>query len=100
MKDIKLIRLTSGEEILVFVINETGLTLTGTDPVLLIPNKDKIGLMPYMSYCDLPMNALVIKKEHIMFNLEPTEDLKGQYKKMVQGENVIQLNENNRKILV
>jgi hypothetical protein len=35
-----------------------------------------------------------------MFNLEPTEDLKGQYKKMVQGENVIQLNENNRKILV
>ena len=98
MKDIKLIRLTSGEEILVHVIKETGLTLTGTDPVLLIPNKDQIGFMPYMSYCEI--DNMVIKKDHIMFNLEPTEDLKGQYKKMVQGESVIQLNENNRKILV
>jgi|TARA_B110000914_G_scaffold39615_1_gene33062 hypothetical protein len=98
MKDIKLIRLTSGEEVLANVVNQSGLTLTVTDPVLLIPDKGKIGFMPYMSYCEI--DNMVIKKDHIMFNLEPTEDLKGQYKKMVQGENVIQLNENNRKILV
>jgi hypothetical protein len=98
MNQIKLIRLTSGEEILVHVVNESGLTITVTDPVLLIPNKDQIGFMPYMSYCEI--DSLIIKRDHIMFNLEPTEDLKGQYKKMVQGENVIQLNENNRKILV
>ena len=98
MKDIKLIRLTSGEEVLANVVNQSGLTLTVTDPVLLIPDKGKIGFMPYMSYCEI--DHMVIKKDHIMFNLEPTEDLKGQYKKMVQGESVIQLNENNRKILV
>ena len=98
MKDIKLIRLTSGEEVLANVVNQSGLTLTVTDPVLLIPDKGKIGFMPYMSYCEI--DNMVIKKDHIMFNLEPTEDLKGQYKKMVQGENVIQLNVNNRKILV
>ena len=98
MKDIKLIRLTSGEEVLANVVNQSGLTLTVTDPVLLIPDKGKIGFMPYMSYCEI--DNMVIKKDHIMFNLEPTEDLKGQYKKMVQGENVIQLNDNNRKILV
>jgi hypothetical protein len=98
MKDIKLIRLTSGEEVLANVVNQSGLTLTVTDPVLLIPDKGKIGFMPYMSYCEI--DNMVIKKDHIMFTLEPTEDLKGQYKKMVQGENVIQLNENNRKILV
>ena len=98
MKNIKLVRLTSGEEILVNVVNESGLTLTVTDPVLLIPDAGKIGFMPYMSYCEI--DNMVIKKDHIMFNLEPTEDLKGQYKKMVQGESVIQLNENNRKILV
>ena len=98
MKDIELIRLTSGEEVLANVVNQSGLTLTVTDPVLLIPDKGKIGFMPYMSYCEI--DNMVIKKDHIMFNLEPTEDLKGQYKKMVQGENVIQLNENNRKILV
>ena len=98
MKDIKLVRLTSGEEILVNVVNESGLTLTVTDPVLLIPDAGKIGFMPYMSYCEI--DSMVIKKDHIMFKLEPTEDLAKQYTDMVQGTNVIQLNENNRKILV
>ena len=98
MKNIKLVRLTSGEEILVNVVNESGLTLTVTDPVLLIPDAGKIGFMPYMSYCEI--DDMVIKKEYIMFNLEPTKDLAKQYTDMVQGTNVIQLNENNRKILV
>ncbi len=91
MNKIKLIRLTSGEEILVCVVNESGLTLTVTDPVLLIPNKDKIGFIPYMSYCEL--DTMTIKKDHIMFNLMPTDDLKAQYKQMLQGTNRIQLNE-------
>jgi hypothetical protein len=91
MNKIKLIRLTSGEEILVCVVNESGLTLTVTDPVLLIPNKDQIGFIPYMSYCEL--DTMTIKKDHIMFNLMPTDDLKAQYKQMLQGTNKIQLNE-------
>jgi len=91
MNKIKLIRLTSGEEILVHVVNESGLTLTVTDPVLLIPNKDQIGFIPYMSYCEL--DTMTIKKDHIMFNLMPTDDLKAQYKQMLQGTNKIQLNE-------
>ena len=91
MNKIKLIRLTSGEEILVHVVNETGLTLTVTDPVLLIPNKDQIGFIPYLSYCEL--DTMTIKKDHIMFNLVPTDDLKAQYKQMLQGTNRIQLNE-------
>jgi|TARA_R110000803_G_scaffold78187_5_gene143325 hypothetical protein len=91
MNKIKLIRLTSGEEILVYVVNESGLTLTVTNPVLLIPNNKQIGFMPYMSYCE--MESMTIKKDHIMFNLMPTEDLKGQYREMIEGTNKIQLNE-------
>ena len=91
MNKIKLIRLTSGEEILVHVVNESGLTITVTDPVLLIPNKDQIGFIPYLSYCEL--DTMTIKKDHIMFNLVPTDDLKAQYKQMLQGPNRIQLNE-------
>ena len=91
MNQIKLIRLTSGEEILVYVVNESGLTLTVTNPVLLIPNNKQIGFMPYMSYCE--MESMTIKKDHIMFNLMPTEDLKGQYREMIEGTNKIQLNE-------
>ena len=91
MKNIKLVRLTSGEEILVNVIHDMPMSITVTDPVLLIPDAGKIGFMPYMSYCE--MDSMVIKKDHIMFNLTPTDDLKGQYTDMIEGTNKIQLNE-------
>jgi hypothetical protein len=42
---------------------------------------------------------MVIKKEYIMFNLAPTEDLAGQYQEMIKGPNVIQLNESPGKII-
>jgi len=91
MSQIKLLRLTSGEEILVYVVNESGLTLTVKDPVALIPTKDTIGFMPYLPYCEL--DTLVIKKEHILFNLKPTIELSTRYKSMLEGTNQIQLNE-------
>jgi hypothetical protein len=57
------------------------------NPVLLIPNKNQIGFMPYLSYCEI--ETLEIKEEHIMFNLVPTDDLKKQYKDMVHGPDKI-----------
>lgn len=97
MNNIRLIRLTSGEEILVHVIHDMPMSITVTDPVLLIPDAGKIGFMPYMSYCEI--DDMVIKKEYIMFNLAPTEDLAGQYQEMIKGPNVIQLNESPGKII-
>lgn len=97
MNNIRLIRLTSGEEILVHVVSDTESRLFVTDPVLLIPNNKQIGFMPYMSYCD--MDSMEIKQDHIMFNLAPTEDLAGQYQEMIKGPNVIQLNESPGKII-
>ena len=44
--------------------------------MLLIPDlelKERLGFMPYMPYCE--MDELDIKEEHIMFDLEPTEEL-------------------------
>ena len=83
MEEIRLIRLTSGEEILVTVFKETETLCIVKDPILLIPNKDKIGFMPYLSYCE--MDHMIIKDEHIMFNLVPTDELKENYKNMVHG---------------
>ena len=83
MNEIRLLRLTSGEEILVTMLNENELRTTVKDPVLLIPNKTQIGFMPYLSYCEI--DELMIKEEHIMFNLVPTNELKENYKRMVHG---------------
>ncbi len=81
MNEIRLIRLTSGEEILVTILKENDISTTVKNPILLIPNKEQIGFIPYMSYCDID-NGLGIRNEDIMFNLKPTEELIKNYNKM------------------
>ena len=88
MNEIRLIRLTSGEEILVSVLKENELRTTVKNPILLIPDRDKIGFVPYMSYADI--KELIIKEEHIMFNVKPTDELIEQYKNMVHGTTKVQ----------
>ena len=81
MNKIRLIRLTSGEEILVTILKENDISTTVKNPILLIPNKDQIGFISYMEYCNLD-NGLGIRNEDIMFNLKPTDELINNYKKM------------------
>ena len=73
MSKTRLIRLTSGEEILCNKTNESGLTITVAEIIALVPTKERLGFMPYMPYCEI--DQLVIKKEHIMFDLTPTKEL-------------------------
>jgi hypothetical protein len=65
------------------MLKENQARTTVRNPVLLIPNKNQIGFMPYLSYCEI--ETLEIKEDHIMFNLIPTDDLKRQYKDMIYG---------------
>ena len=79
-KEIRLIRLTSGEEILVTILKENEVRKFVKNPILLIPNREQIGFMPYMSYCEI--DELMIKEEHIMFNVQPTDEMIDSYNKM------------------
>ena len=88
MNEIRLIRLTSGEEILVTTLKESQQKTIVKNPILLIPDRDKIGFVPYMSYADI--EELIIKEEHIMFNVKPSDELTEQYKNMINGPNKIQ----------
>jgi len=84
---IRLIRLTSGEEILVNIKDINEKITTVTDPVILIPDPGehgRISFMPYLSYCE--MDELIIKEEHIMFICEPEENLQQKYRDMVEGK--------------
>ena len=87
MNDYKLIRLTSGEEILVEIKSRNETLTVVKDPVLLIPDPGAAGritFVPYLSYCE--MDELTIKEEHIMFIVEPEEGLKIKYEDMVDGK--------------
>ena len=87
MNQIRLIRLTSGEEVLCEKVNESGLTVTVKDLVALVPTQERLGFMPYMPYCEI--DQLVIKKEHIMFDLKPTQELAAQHERMFSDTDII-----------
>ena len=80
MSKTRLIRLTSGEEILCTKTNESGLTVTVAESIALVPTKERLGFMPYMPYCEI--DQLVIKKDHIMFDLTPTKELAAEHRRM------------------
>jgi len=86
MKDIKLIRLTSGEE-LIAEIDSSGKEseITIKDAIIMIPaGEGKIGFMPFMPYTKAE-KGLVLKRENVMFMVDPVEELMDQFKQARSG---------------
>jgi|TARA_B110000914_G_scaffold137989_1_gene120738 hypothetical protein len=83
---IRLIRLTSGEEILCELHEQRNRKITVVkDPILLIPNEGQIGFMPYLPYTEIGIFGLTIKEEHIMFNVQPTDEMIDKYNSMTSA---------------
>ena len=86
MDDVKIVRLTTGEELLckmdpAMTLGEGKSILINT-PVLILPTADgKLTFMPYMPYADI--KDLIVKERSVMFIVNPTEELAAQYKNMI-----------------
>ena len=79
MSEVKIVRLSTGEELLCKVEGES---LTVSTPVLILPTADgKLSFMPYMPYADI--EELTIKERNVMFMVDPTPELANQYKQMI-----------------
>lgn len=78
MNDVKLIRLTSGEEILCTIKHEHEHSLVMENPTIIIPTQERsIGLAPWMPYAKTEL--VDISKSSIVFVIEPVEQLAEQY---------------------
>jgi len=80
----KLIRLSSGEEI-IGKVTETETSVTIKDGYSLIPaGEGKIGFMPFMAYTKAD-KGINIDKKFVVFMVEPIEDLVNQIRQMDSG---------------
>ena len=80
----KLIRLSSGEEIVGKVV-ETADSITITDGYSLIPaGEGKIGFMPFMAYTKAK-DGIVIPKSFVVFTVDPVDELVDQVRQMDTG---------------
>jgi hypothetical protein len=74
MKEIKIVRLSSGEELLCVYDGEIVY-----EPVVIIPAGDgKISFYPYMPYADVA--ELKVSKKSIMFVVDPIPEMAEKYK--------------------
>ena len=84
-KQIKLLRLTSGEEIIAEISHELNNTIMVYDAILMIPaGEGKIGFMPWMPYTRAK-EGLVLRKEDVMFIIDPIDSLIDQFKEFRSG---------------
>jgi hypothetical protein len=81
MSDIKIARLSTGEELLA-TVKETTTGYNFSDVAILIPTQqNSLGLAPFMAYSEAA-KGMDIDKSFVMFMVDPVNDLKNQYQSM------------------
>lgn len=93
---VKLVRLTSGEEILCKVKSEDDTGVVIEDACIIIPQgAGNLGIMQWVPYATY--KTITLKDQHVMFIVKPKTDLLNEYNK-VFGSGLIQPKE--KKIIV
>jgi hypothetical protein len=83
MSDINIVRLSTGEEVVAKVSYDKGF-YTLTDAILLVPaGEGKIGMVPFVPYAK--RGPVVIGEAHVMFMVEPSDELKKQVVEVTSG---------------
>lgn len=82
--NIKIIRLSTGEELLATVNESIGSkNFRLTDIAILIPTQqNSLGLAPFMAYSNASDGGFEISPQFVMFMVDPVDGLKKQYQNM------------------
>ena len=85
--EIKIMRLSTGEELICTVSTEStssrGELYHLTDIAILIPTEqNSLGLAPFVPYSTAPTKGVTIAEKDVMFVTDPVNDLKNQYQNM------------------
>jgi len=75
---VRLIRIFGGEELLANVTYNEDETISVKNPAVLLPmGEGKLAFAPWLPYAD--EEAIVLKNEHIVFDIAPAVELMNQY---------------------
>jgi len=89
-KDIKLIRLLSGEDLLTEVVSDTGFKVTIKNPLRVViipgkstPNSPTVGLAPWAEFSE--DDEFVLDNQHIIAIMRPVKEFVSQYNSAFSG---------------
>ena len=82
---IRIVRLTSGEEVLC-KLHEDDTKYTLKKPYVLLPmSEGRLAISPFCPYADIGTDGMELDKKFIMFAVKPGKDMQDQYTEMTTG---------------
>ena len=79
MSEVKILRLTSGEELIGKVEKTDDDSYIIKKPAIILPvGEGRVGLAPYLPYCEVD-DGLEVSSRFVMFDVEPVVEFKNQY---------------------
>ena len=78
MAEVKLVRLQTGEELIAKTEKTDGKYTLKNVAIVLPAGQGKIGLAPYMPYCEIE-KGFEVKEQHVMFVVDPVTEFANEY---------------------
>jgi CRP-like cAMP-binding protein len=92
MIDVKLLRITTGEEVIAELLSETEETITVQNGLVVLPTNNGLGFAPWASVISKDKPEITISKKHIVYIVETQEEVSKKYNEMF-GSKLITPNE-------
>jgi hypothetical protein len=88
MKDVKLIRLITGEEIVAEVLDWKNGIMTIQNALVIIPQQGQVGFAPWATVINPEMPEIGLDMKHIIYSVEVAEPVVKQYNEIF-GSNIV-----------
>jgi hypothetical protein len=88
MSEVKIVRLSTGEELICEVHSVEGAKVLKDVAILIPTQQNSLGLAPFMAYSEAK-NGMTVATNFIMFMVDPVEGLLQQYKQMFKPNSII-----------
>ena len=88
MKDVKLIRLITGEEIIAEVLDWQNGVMTIQNALVVIPQQGQVGFAPWATVINPEMPEIGLDMKHVIYSVEVAEPVVKQYTEIF-GSNIV-----------
>jgi hypothetical protein len=79
MSEIKIVRLQTGEEIIAKCKENKDSVVLKKMAIIIPAGQGRIGLSPFLPYCDIPDEGMTFNKKHVMFIVDPVSEFINEY---------------------
>jgi len=82
MIDVKLLRITTGEEVVAELLSETEDTITVQNGLVVLPTNTGVGFAPWATVISKEEPEITMSKRHVVYVAEVQEDVAKKYNEM------------------